>query len=88
MGWGAALFQGQTSLGMAELWPGWLSQGGIGLALFPLSTALTGMIHSSVRHSSIGEDVAGRMWSAGSHAWLSGHSEMRARLNLQGDSVA
>lgn len=77
---------------MAEpLWSGWLGLRGPGLALLRLSTAQIGMGYSFKRHtiaSSAGEDVAGKMWSAGSHAWLSAHSEMRSRLHLQGDSVA
>lgn len=76
------------SKGMAELlWSGWLGLGGAGLALLPLLSPGWNWTQHSIA-SNTAEDVAGRMWSAASHAWLSGHSEMRARPNLQGDSVA
>lgn len=80
------------SQGMAEpLWCSWLVLGGLGLALLPISRAQPGMGHGPARHTlapNIGEDVVGRMWSAGSQAWLSGRSEMRVWLNLWGYSVA
>ena len=80
------------SQGMAEpLWCGWLGLEGPGLALLPLSRAQIGMGHGPARHTlapNIGEDVAGRMWSAGYYAWLSGRNEMTVWLNLWGDSVA
>lgn len=80
------------SRGIAEpLQCSWLGLGGLGLALLPISRAQPGMGHGPARHTlapNIGEDVAGRMWSAGSQAWLSGCSEMRVWLNLWGYSVA
>lgn len=57
------------SQGMAELlWCGCLRLGAPELALLPLSRAQVRMERGSARHTlapNIGEDVAGRMWSAG-----------------------